>query len=167
MLHDPEVLFLDEPTAGLDPDAAREVHSLIKRLKEEGRTILLCTHNLEEAEFLCDRIAVLKTRLVALDNPINLRNRLFHRQAIIEMESLDNEILTAVKDLSFVQNVIQEANKLIVELTEFDKNRPTLVESIVKAGGRIRSVFEKQHSLEEIYMTLLQEDEEKVAAQGR
>jgi len=77
LLHNPKVLFLDEPTAGLDPESAQEVRKLIRRLKEEGRTIFLSTHNLEEAESLCDRIGLFRTRLIALDSPKNLRNRLF------------------------------------------------------------------------------------------
>ena len=67
MLHEPEVLFLDEPTAGLDPEAAGEVRELIKGLSREGRTIFLSTHNLNEAEILCRRIAVINTRLLAVD----------------------------------------------------------------------------------------------------
>jgi ABC-2 type transport system ATP-binding protein len=75
LLHEPKVLFLDEPTAGLDPEAAREVRELILKLREEGRTILLSTHNLVEAEELCDRIAVLRTRMVALDTPEGRRSQ--------------------------------------------------------------------------------------------
>jgi ABC-2 type transport system ATP-binding protein len=158
LLHEPKVLFLDEPTSGLDPEIAVDVRKLIKRLKEEGRTIFLCTHNLEEAELLCERIAVLKTRLMALDTPANLRNLMFQRQVIVEMESIDNEIIHAVKNLAFVQSVSQEKSKLLVELADFDKNRPALVECIVKTGGKIQSVYEKEHSLEEIYLTLLREE---------
>ena len=73
LVHEPKVLFLDEPTAGLDPEAAGEVRQLIRALREEGRTIFLSTHNLSEAEILCNRIAVLHTRLLALDTPEQLR----------------------------------------------------------------------------------------------
>lgn len=67
LLHDPELLFLDEPTAGLDPVAAHEVHELIHKLSRRGRTVFLCTHNLAEAQRLCDRVAVLRRgQLVAL-----------------------------------------------------------------------------------------------------
>jgi ABC-2 type transport system ATP-binding protein len=83
LLHEPKVLFLDEPTAGLDPEAAREVRELILKLREEGRTILLPTHNLSEAEELCDRIAVLRTRMVALATPEGLRRRLFRWETIV------------------------------------------------------------------------------------
>jgi len=159
LLHEPQVLFLDEPTAGLDPEAAREVRQLIVRLKEEGRTIFLCTHNLEEAESLCHRIAVFRTRLIALDTPANLRSRLFQRQVVVELEALDPRIVEAVRALDFVRRVEQDGATLAVELTDFDRNRPALVECIVGAGGRVQSVFEKKHSLEEVYLTLLREEQ--------
>ncbi|GFP32299.1 ABC-2 type transport system ATP-binding protein [Candidatus Hakubella thermalkaliphila] len=167
LLHEPEVLLLDEPTAGLDPEAAREVRELIEKLKQEGRSIFLCTHNLEEAERLSDRIAVFRTRLVVLDTPANLRSRLFRRQVIVDLESVDDRIIRAVKSLDFVQSVKKDGLRLTLELTDLDKNRPDLVQSIIASGGRVQSVFEKRHSLEEIYMTLLCEEEEMAAAESR
>lgn len=161
LIHEPEIVFLDEPTAGLDPEVSVEVHKLIIKLKEEKRTVFLCTHNLEEAELLSDRIALFKTNLVALDTASNLRNQLFKREVIIEMESVDNKIIEAVETLNFVQGVNKEDKQLVIELTEFDKNRPDLVESIIKAGGRIQSVFERKHSVEEIYMTLIKEEDKE------
>lgn len=158
LVHEPEVLFLDEPTAGLDPKSAREVRELILKLKEEGRTIFLSTHNLEEAELLCDQIAVFRTRLVVLDTPYNLRNSLFQRQVIVELEAVDDNIINKIKSLDFVLNVGKDGRQLIIELRDFDKNRPELVKCIVESNGKIRSVFEKRHSLEEIYLTLIKEE---------
>ena len=77
LLHDPRIVMLDEPTAGLDPESARDVRGLILRLREQGRTVLLCTHNLDEVERVADRVAVLSTRLVAVGTPSALRQRLF------------------------------------------------------------------------------------------
>src|SRR5205085_2799950 len=76
ILSDPEVLFLDEPTAGLDPVAARDVHGLINELRQRGVTIFLTTHRLEEAERLCDRVAILNTTLRTIGPPDELRDRL-------------------------------------------------------------------------------------------
>lgn len=160
LLHNPKVLFLDEPTAGLDPESAQEVRKLIRRLKEEGRTIFLSTHNLGEAESLCDRIGLFRTRLIALDSPKNLRNRLFQRQVVVELSSIDKELVQAVRNLSFVQQVEIEKTRLIIELKDFDKNRPELVRRIVQKEGSIQSVSEKKHSLEEIYLTLIKEEKE-------
>ncbi|MBU7019275.1 MAG: ABC transporter ATP-binding protein [Theionarchaea archaeon] len=160
LLHEPDILFLDEPTAGLDPKSAKEVRELIKKFSKEGRTVFLCTHNLEEAEQLCSRIAVFQTRLVALDTPENLRNRLFRREVVVELEFTDDTIIDAVKNLDFVENLTRDEKKLILELKDFDKNRPKLVKAIVEKNGNILSVFEKKHSLEDIYLTLTKEEEE-------
>lgn len=160
LLHNPKILFLDEPTAGLDPESAQEVRKLIRQLKEEGRTIFLSTHNLGEAESLCDRIGLFRTRLIALDSPKNLRNRLFQRQVVVELSSIDKELVQAVRNLNFVQQVEIEKTRLIIELKDFDKNRPELVRRIVQKEGSIQSVSEKKHSLEEIYLTLIKEEKE-------
>jgi ABC-2 type transport system ATP-binding protein len=85
MLHEPQVLFLDEPTSGLDPQAARLVREFIASLKHKGRTIFICTHNLDEADRLCDRVAVLNTQLIAVDTPAALRRRLFGRSVVFHL----------------------------------------------------------------------------------
>ncbi len=160
LIHEPEILFLDEPTAGLDPKSAKEVRELIKEFKGQGRTVFLCTHNLEEAEMLCDRIAVFQTRLVALDTADNLRTSLFRREVVVELESIDDAIVNAVSNLEFVENLKRDEKKLILELKDFDKNRPQLVKAIVEKNGNIQSVFERKHSLEDVYLTLVKEEEE-------
>ncbi len=159
LLHEPKVLFLDEPTAGLDPEAATEVREMIRRLGGEGHTIFLSTHNLNEAEMLCNRIAVLNTRLLALDTPEQLRRRFFRRQIIVQLETLDAKVTDTVKRLPFVQEVREEENQLILELTDSERNRPELVKTIVEAGGRVIAVSEKQYPLEEIYLRLVREED--------
>jgi ABC-2 type transport system ATP-binding protein len=159
LLPEPEVLFLDEPTVGLDPEVASEVRDLIANLGREGRTIFLSTHNLAEAEQLCHRIAVFRTRLVALDTPQNMRQRLFQREILVELESISDQILITVKGLPFVTKAASRENRLVVELAEPQKNRPELVKSIVDAGGRVIAVSEQQHSLEEVYLNLMHEAE--------
>jgi ABC-2 type transport system ATP-binding protein len=157
LLPEPKVLFLDEPTSGLDPEAAREVRELISSLGKEGRTIFISTHNLAEAEQLCQRIAVVRTHLVAIDSPQNLRQRLFRREVIVELESISDQILKAVAQLSFVRKARPQEKNLVVELDEPHKQGPELVKSIVDSGGRVIAVNEKQHSLEEVYLTLIRE----------
>jgi ABC-2 type transport system ATP-binding protein len=85
LLSDPEVLFLDEPTAGLDPAAARDVHDLIDGLRQGGPTIFLTTHRLEEAERLCDRVAILSTTLRTIGRPSDLRDQQFERSLVIKI----------------------------------------------------------------------------------
>jgi len=158
LLHEPKVLFLDEPTAGLDPEAAREVRKLIGELSKEGRTIFLSTHNLTEAELLCHRIAVVKTQLLALDTTEKLRQRLFRRQIVVRLASLPSAVTETVARLPFVQNVETDEKRLLVELDDPEKNGPELVQQIVEAGGRVISVLEEHHSLEEVYLSLVRED---------
>jgi ABC-2 type transport system ATP-binding protein len=160
LLHQPRILFLDEPTAGLDPEVAQEVRSIIKKLSQEGHTIFLSTHNLAEAEQLCHRIAVVRTRLIALDTPDNLRRRLFHRQIVVQLESVDDSVTQAVEKLAFVEKVSQDGNSIIVELTNPEKNRPELVKGIVEVGGRVMEVTEKRRSLEDVYLNLVREEGE-------
>jgi ABC-2 type transport system ATP-binding protein len=158
LVHEPRVLFLDEPTSGLDPEAAGEVRQLIRTLREEGRTIFLSTHNLTEAEMLCTRVAVMHTRLVALDTPEQLRRRFFRRQILVQLESLDAGVTEVVKNLPFVQEMREEGNQLVLGLTDPERSRPELVKAIVEAGGRVIGVSEKQYPLEDVYLRLIREE---------
>jgi ABC-2 type transport system ATP-binding protein len=159
MLHEPEVLFLDEPTAGLDPEAAGEVREIIQGLSREGRTIFLSTHNLNEAELLCHRIAVIHTRLLALDTAENLRRRFFRRQLIVQLETPEARVVAAVRKLPFVENLQEEGGRLVLELSDPEHNRPELVKAIVEAGGRVNTVSEKQYPLEDVYLKLIHKEE--------
>ena len=158
MLHEPDVLFLDEPTAGLDPEAAGQVREIIRGFSREGRTIFLSTHNLNEAEQLCQRIAVIHTRLLALDTPEQLRRRFFRRRVIVELETADARITKAVRKLLFVQEIKEEGSRLVLELQDSEQNRPALVKTIVETGGGVISVAEKQYPLEDVYLKLIHEE---------
>jgi len=158
LLHEPKVLFLDEPTAGLDPEVAREFRELIKKLGSEGRTIFLSTHNLAEAEQLSQRIAVVRTQLVALDTPENLRQRQFKRSIVVQLESVSDDLLEAVRDFPFIQGVQRQENRLVVALSDPDRDRPELVQHLVESGARILEITEEKRSLEEVYLSLVQEE---------
>jgi ABC-2 type transport system ATP-binding protein len=158
LVHEPKVLFLDEPTAGLDPEAALEIHALIQRLSAEGRTVFLSTHNLAEAEMLCRRVAVIHTRLLALDTPQRLRERFFRRQVVVQLEAIDSRLTDLVKRLSFVRELREEGRSLVIDL-DSDRYRPDLVAGIVQAGGRVVGVTDKQYPLEEVYLRLIWEED--------
>ncbi|MEA4906210.1 MAG: ABC transporter ATP-binding protein [Anaerolineaceae bacterium] len=84
LLHDPELIFLDEPTVGIDPVGARELRAIVKRLSQQGKTILLTTHYMAEAEELCERIAIVKAgRIIALDTPEALKQRISGESRIV------------------------------------------------------------------------------------
>jgi len=155
LLHEPRILFLDEPTAALDPEASRLVHDFIIELKKEGRTIFLCTHNLDEADRLCDRIGVFKTRLLVVDTPSNLRSQLFGRKVVFHLAQNDEKYDNAVRSLSFVRDARILDNKLLVNLDDPEAHNPEIIRVLVNAGADIRFVGELRHSLEEVYLQLV------------
>ncbi len=161
LLNEPDILFLDEPTAGLDPEVALEVRGLIAQLSAEGRTILLCTHLLGEAESLCHRISVLRTRLLAVGSPTELRQQLFRRTTTIELAgdgTTPETVAAGLRSLPWVVSIEVGRGILAVELQDTDLHGPALVQAVLNAGGRIRSVIEKKHSLEDVYLNLVHED---------
>ena len=157
LIHEPQVLFLDEPTANLDPEAAKTVRDFILDLKKERTTIFLNTHNLDEAERLCDRIAILKTKLIAVDSPKNLERSLYNRKTIVHVESVTESVLAAVKRLEVVKNVKTSDNKLILEIDNPEHDNPAVVRAIVQAGGNIQYVTELRSTLEDVYLKLIRE----------
>jgi len=158
LLHEPQVLFLDEPTASLDPEAAKTVHDFIQDRRAEGRTIVLCTHNLAEADRLCDRIAVFKQRLIRVDTPDNLRRALYGRAVRIALREVQPAHLEAVRALPFVKDVARDGEVLEVHLDDPEGANPTLVRALVQAGADIQFVREAEHTLEEVYLDLVQEE---------
>ena len=160
LLNDPAVLFLDEPTSGLDPVATREVHELIGSLRERGVTIFLTTHRLEEAERLCDRVAILSTTLRLIGRPDELRQRLFRR-------SLDVRVRTPLEDpkavlgaLPEVEGWEQTSSGYTLNVTDPDLAAPTTARALIAAGADILSIAESHHSLEDVYLELIDEDVE-------
>jgi ABC-2 type transport system ATP-binding protein len=160
LLHEPKVLFLDEPTSGLDPEASRVIRSFIGELSHKGRTLVICTHNLNEADRLCDRVAVFKSRLIALDSPTNLRRQLFGRRVVFHMTDPKAELVPLVKAVDFVQDAELVDEKLVVTLDDPDAQNPRLIRELVAANGQIRFVGELRHSLEEVYLQLVRKQEE-------
>ncbi|MFQ6128206.1 MAG: ABC transporter ATP-binding protein [Thermoplasmata archaeon] len=155
LVHEPRILFLDEPTAGLDPEAAKTVREFILDLKREGGTIFLNTHNLYEAERLCDRIGVLKTRLVAVGSPDELSRRFWGRTTVVRVKSLTPQILDAVRSLDFVTNLQEEDGELFIGLDNPDERNPTIARTIMENGGEIQYISEFKRRLEEVYLKLI------------
>ena len=158
LLHEPRVVFLDEPTAGLDPEVTGEVHDLIKALSVKGRTFFISTHNLAEAELLCHRVAVFRTRLLAIDTPEALRRRLFRRRVAVQLQAIDSQLVEALKKLPFVEGIEQDRMTLLAELRDAESNKPDLVGKIVELGGRVTEIADEQHSLEEVYLSLVKDE---------
>jgi len=156
LLHEPQVLFLDEPTSGLDPEAAHLVREFIHELRREGRTIFLCTHNLDEADRLCDRIGIFHQRLLALDTPAALRQRLYGRVTVFHLRSLDPVWVEMIAGLPVVRSVQTVEGKLLVSLDDPEAQNPEVVRALVAAGADIQFVGELRRSLEDVYLRLIE-----------
>ena len=162
VLHEPRVLFLDEPTAGLDPAAAREVRGLIAGFRAEGRTILLCTHNLAEAEALADLVGILRRRMLAFGSPNALgpsRPGVVVRLGGSDPARLAAGLAEALAALAGVTKVVAEGGALTLELAEPERLTPAVVREIVRRGGDILAVEPRVASLEESYLAAVREDE--------
>lgn len=158
LLHEPQVLFLDEPTSGLDPEAARLVRDFIVELKQEGRTIFLCTHNLDEADRLCDRIAVINTQLLAMDTPASLRHQLYDRAVVFHLRGFNPKYNERLKSMEFIQSVETMDNKLIVYLNDPERHNPEIIRALVEEGAQIQFVGELKRSLEDVYFKLVEDE---------
>ena len=157
LLHEPPVIFLDEPTSALDPEAARVVRDFIETLKGQGRTIFLCTHNLDEADRLCDRVAVIKQRLVRVDTPEALRQGLYGKSVLVRLQQPVPGLQALVAGLPFVRGASETPEGLRVSLDNPEADNPTLIRALVAAGAAVQFVEREAHSLEQVYFDLLQE----------
>jgi len=161
LLSDPEVLFLDEPTSGLDPAAARGVHELIDELRQGGVTIFLTTHRLEEAERLCDRVAILNTTLRTIGRPDELRDRLFARTLTVRTLVPLPEPGRVFAGLLAVDGWHQDGPAAyILAVSDPAEAAPAATRALVAAGADVLSIGESRHSLEDVYLELIHEDEE-------
>ena len=157
LVHDPELLFLDEPTANLDPESARVVREIILKLKKEGKTIFINTHNLDEAQRICDRIGILKTRLLAVNTPDQLESTVGGaNKTVFQLEQVTDHILEAVRQIHSTEIGVED-NKITLVLADPLKQNPDVVQQIVSAGGRIQYITQLNPSLEETYLKVIQE----------
>jgi ABC-2 type transport system ATP-binding protein len=163
LLHEPEVIYLDEPTSGLDPSAAKTVRDFVDTLRGLGRSIVVCTHNLDEAERLCDRIAIMRGTLLRVDTPDGLRRH--GRAARIRVELSEGQTPALFRDrlaeLEFVEAVDAREGALLVELADPAARTPDLVATLAGAGARITAVREEAATLEEAYLRLVGEAGER------
>ena len=159
LLHEPKVLFLDEPTTGLDPEAAKTVRDFIEELKSQGRTIFMCTHNLDEAERHCDRVAIFNQKLLAVDKPSALREKLFGRKVVFHLARLSSEMRQAVEDVPGVRAVEVVENKLVVSLDEPEKLNPVITRALIDAQADIQFIGEIKQSLERVYLEMIRSEE--------
>jgi ABC-2 type transport system ATP-binding protein len=158
LIHDPQILFLDEPTANLDPEFQKTVRDFILELKHEKRTIFLNTHNLDEAQRICDRIGILNTKLVAEGTPEQLMESLEGRKTQVQLQQVTPAVTGAVERLG-LRYVVSSGNRLVIDVSDPEKENPGIMEAIVAAGGHIQFITEKHATLEEVYLKLVRDEQ--------
>jgi ABC-2 type transport system ATP-binding protein len=161
LLSDPEVLFLDEPTSGLDPVAARDVHERIDELRQRGVTIFLTTHRLEEAERLCDRVAILNTTLRTIGRPAELRDQLFAKTLAVKTVVPLPDPAGVFAGLPAVDGWRPDAPaSYVIAVSDPVAATPAVARALVAAGADVLSISESRHSLEDVYLELIDQDQE-------
>lgn len=155
LIHDPQILFMDEPTANLDPEASKTVRDFILELKKEKKTIFLNTHNLDEAQRICDRIAILNTKLMAVGTPAELERSISGRKTVVQLESVNDAIVSAARRVGTGNVEAVEGNKLMIGVDNPEKDNPDILNAIFAAGGRIQFVTEASSTLEDVYLKLV------------
>jgi ABC-2 type transport system ATP-binding protein len=174
LLNDPEVMFLDEPTSGLDPAAAHEVLGLVSGLRERGVTVFITTHRLDEAERLCDRVAIMNTSLRTIGTPDELRRTLFTRSlAVTTAVALDKPDkvfggLPAVQGWQAADPAGADRGSgspadghdgpagYLLTVTDPAAAAPGVTRALVAAGADVLSISEARHSLEDVYLQLIE-----------
>ena len=163
LLNDPAVMFLDEPTSGLDPAAAREVLTLIASLRDRGVTIFLTTHRLDEAQRLCDRVAIMNTSLRTIGRPDELRESLFTRSLAVTTAAplaKPDEVfdgLPAVQSWQAVESCAAGARaEYVLTVTDPAQAAPAVTRALVHADADVLSIAERRHSLEDVYLQLME-----------
>jgi ABC-2 type transport system ATP-binding protein len=155
LMHEPETLFLDEPTTGLDVQSARQIRDLIKNLNEKGTTVFLTTHYIEEADHLCERIAIInRGKIITVDTPEELKNTV-KTENIIEV-SFDHagDIVDELKELSCVRNVVIAGDKFRLYVEDPSETLPSIIHFTEKNHLKITLVNTVKPTLEDAFVKL-------------
>ena len=157
LLHEPDVLYLDEPTSALDPSAAKTIRDFVATLRDAGRSIVVCTHNLDEAERLCDRIGIMRGTLLTVDTPARLRRRNGSVSVRVELVGArgPESFLETVARLPIVAGARADGRTLLVEVGDPRGDNPEVIRALVADGARILAVREEAASLEEVYLGMV------------
>ena len=165
LLNDPSVMFLDEPTSGLDPVASHEVHGLITALRDRGVTVFLTTHRLDEAERLCDRVAIMNTQLRTIGRPDELRQQLFSRSLAVTTATPlahPDQVFAGLPAVQGWQTADKPASgpaKYVLTVTNPAQAAPAVTRALVAARADVLSIAESQHTLEDVYLSLVDDTE--------
>ncbi len=155
LIHEPQIIFMDEPTANLDPEASKTVRDFILQLKKEKKTIFLNTHNLDEAQRICDKVAIMNSSLRAIGTPQDLERSVSGKKTVIGLEQQVNDaVLGALKKLP-LKNLSTSGDMITFDVENPDKENSPVIEAIVLAGGHVKSINVVGSTLEETYLKLV------------
>ena len=157
LIHEPKFIFLDEPTASLDPKAAKTVRDYILELKTKGITILINTHNLGEAEKICSQVALIKNHLIKTGNPRELARGLFARSIRINLDQLPETLPKKILELDFVTKARIENNQLVLDVKDPEENNNKIIAWLTQKSLKVQFVSEEEYSLEDVYLKLMVE----------
>lgn len=163
LVHRPSILFLDEPTIGLDPTTKRILWDLIEELNDSGHTIILCSHDMHEVDKLCDYVGIINTgNLVAYDTPQGLKDGLLesehenitYRKLSFLLENKNPEIITAINNNPHAHEVtIANNDRIELKIDSFDDDAvSSILDGVIANGGKIKSIFSEEPSLEDVFM---------------
>ncbi|OQA21372.1 MAG: Daunorubicin/doxorubicin resistance ATP-binding protein DrrA [Actinobacteria bacterium ADurb.Bin346] len=155
LIHEPKILFLDEPTAALDPESAFMVRSFIEQLKNDKTTVFLCTHNLEEASSLSDVVCIIKNRIIKIATLEELQKNKKGSNTEVIMAQDASLFEQVVKDTGLASNIAVENNRLAFSIESPEKSNPLIIKKLVNSGAEIIYINELKASLEEIYLDLI------------
>ena len=159
LVHDPPVLLLDEPTAGLDPEIAKSVRDLLEERRTAGCALLVSTHNLDEAERMSDRVAVIQQRLLAFDRPEALRRRLSNGRIRIRVAGEASRFLGAAR--VFDNRATADGSELSMQLVDPETQAPAVVRALVNAGAGIIEAHAERPALEDVYLHFVNVSDER------
>ncbi len=155
LVHKPKILFLDEPSSGLDPQSRRAVWDLLRQIRQEGATtIFLTTHYMEEADALCGRIAIIDAgKIVVLDSPEDLKREVPGNDMVsLAVEALSDALVERVKALSFVHKVYVENGTVRIYVDSGATSLPALIDTITSSGAKVLSASIHEQSLEDVFI---------------
>jgi len=164
ILHNPQIIFFDEPTSGLDPVASVKIRNLILGLKDKNRTIFINSHNLEEVQKICDRVAILdQGKVKRIGTPEDLRKDLWDAQEMtcILKDPISEEIKQKLSRLDYIKSYRIEENKIFIYSEDINESTPKIVRELVLLNANILEVSQTVQSLEDIYLKLMNEEKER------
>jgi len=161
LIHEPKILFLDEPTAGLDPESAHMVRNFIEILKKEKTTVFLCTHNLEEASNLSDRVCIIKRKIIRIATLSELQSDDKNKRVEIVFTDDADRYIKLLEEIDEIKNIQSDKNKATLVIEKPEISNPIIIKKLVDSGAQVLYFNEIKATLEEIYLDLIKDEEAK------